>query len=506
MEEKRVNYGEIKTYCEELTSLSKSFKETINVIDTTISKIKSPIWAGYAANNYVEKLKKLSDCLPDANKQLAEAVLFLASCADAYQSIDKESLEALKELIGGQDYIDNYDVNNATTVDLNARLQRKDVLIIKEKVENNYPQVDNQTRVVESGSTVVPLVSSIPSNIEVLDDKYPDDELNKQKMVEEDKETVIPSSINQEELKTKLYDKSAFERESKEDYIYKLWEGQEASNNNNLAILKIDEENYYLVKTSPTYGEVGDIITLTLEDGTSIKCIIAEHQEQVNNYNEFGVITNDGKTQIIEFEIKQETNQELSTTANSFELKWDNEKAIKSISNNGEIVGVLKADKTKIVSSMMVDKEITKIRENMISVATKEIGNSTEGKYIEIFGEKEGNAWDSEFVSWCADKNGYVAEEIVPKFADAKTGVNWFKANELFQNKGYTPNAGDIIFVGSNEPSHTALVEKVENNVIYTIEGNVNDVVKRKTIHVEDSNIYGYGTPDYSKIVMKTIE
>ena len=180
MEEKRVNYCEIKTYCEELTSLSKSFKETINVIDTTISKIKSPIWAGYAANNYVEKLKKLSDCLPDANKQLAEAVLFLASCADAYQSIDKESLEALKELIGGQDYIDNYDVNNATTVDLNARLQRKDVLIIKEKVENNYPQVDNQTRVVESSSTVVPLVSSIPSNIEVLDDKYPDDELKKQ--------------------------------------------------------------------------------------------------------------------------------------------------------------------------------------------------------------------------------------------------------------------------------------------------------------------------------------
>ena len=58
------------------------------------------------------------------------------------------------------------------------------------------------------------------------------------------------------------------------------------------------------------------------------------------------------------------------------------------------------------------------------------------------------------------------------------------------------------MFTGGSAATHTALVVKVDSNgTIHTIEGNVGDKVVRKTHKVGDSDIYGFGIPDYSKLV-----
>ncbi len=53
--------------------------------------------------------------------------------------------------------------------------------------------------------------------------------------------------------------------------------------------------------------------------------------------------------------------------------------------------------------------------------------------------------------------------------------MNWFKGKGQWQDKGYEPKAGDIIFFdwkGDGTVDHVGIVEKCENGVVYTMEGN----------------------------------
>ena len=64
-------------------------------------------------------------------------------------------------------------------------------------------------------------------------------------------------------------------------------------------------------------------------------------------------------------------------------------------------------------------------------------------------------------------------------------------------------NHGDIIFfdwADSNDGSadHVGIVDRVENNKVYTIEGNTSgDMCKQNVYDVGSSVILGYGTPAY---------
>jgi len=68
-----------------------------------------------------------------------------------------------------------------------------------------------------------------------------------------------------------------------------------------------------------------------------------------------------------------------------------------------------------------------------------------------------------------------------------------------------TPSAGDIITFNWDKDTqqndgwadHIGIVEKVENGIIHTIEGNSNNVVKRNTYHIGHGNIRGFATPRY---------
>lgn len=60
----------------------------------------------------------------------------------------------------------------------------------------------------------------------------------------------------------------------------------------------------------------------------------------------------------------------------------------------------------------------------------------------------------------------------------------------------YVPASGDIIFFDwGNDGSidHVGIVEYVSKGVVYTVEGNSGDLVKRNCYSIGDSQIYGYG-------------
>ncbi len=115
--------------------------------------------------------------------------------------------------------------------------------------------------------------------------------------------------------------------------------------------------------------------------------------------------------------------------------------------------------------------------------------------------------WCACFVSWCADQCGYLESGILPKFAGCVDGSNWFKGNGQWQDRNYEPQAGDIIFYdweNDGETDHVGIVEKCENGIVYTVEGNTSDtahpngdVVAQHSFPVGSSSIYGYGTPAY---------
>ena len=164
-------------------------------------------------------------------------------------------------------------------------------------------------------------------------------------------------------------------------------------------------------------------------------------------------------------------------------------------------------EKEKAIS--MLDKEVyteEEARQRMVDLAETQLGNKDESEYVKMFQESEGTPWCSEFVAWCADQCGYTDAGIIPKFADAESGVAWFKKNGQFKDRSYTPKAGDIIFVGGDSPTHTAMVVDVKDGKILTIEGNVGDEVKRGSYDIGSSRIYGFGTPNYGKVVIEQPE
>ena len=136
----------------------------------------------------------------------------------------------------------------------------------------------------------------------------------------------------------------------------------------------------------------------------------------------------------------------------------------------------------------------------IVEVALTQLGNEGGQPYWSWYGFDGRVEWCACFVSWCADQCGYIESGIIPKFAGCVDGANWFKGNGQWQDRNYEPQAGDIIFFdweGDGETDHVGIVEKCENGVIYTVEGNSGDACKQNQYSVGSSSIYGYGVPAY---------
>lgn len=126
MEKERVDYKDIEGQVNQLKKLASDMNNTTDDIKIQINKIGDS-WEGLAASSFIREISKLCDNLPEAIRQMAEAIVFLAGCSDSFENIEGETLQQLQELIGA-DYMNNYDSNQSNNIDLNRRLSHNEVV------------------------------------------------------------------------------------------------------------------------------------------------------------------------------------------------------------------------------------------------------------------------------------------------------------------------------------------------------------------------------------------
>ena len=147
------------------------------------------------------------------------------------------------------------------------------------------------------------------------------------------------------------------------------------------------------------------------------------------------------------------------------------------------------------------------IYDKMVRIANQEVGymetTYPDGTFTSKYGEWYGipnGAWCAMFCSWCANQAG-ISTEVLPKFASCHVGMDWFKNKNLWRERSdYIPEPGNLIFL--NDCTHVGIVEKYDDGMVYTIEGNACDDnqenygVRKRYYSALSSKITGYGLPD----------
>ena len=135
----------------------------------------------------------------------------------------------------------------------------------------------------------------------------------------------------------------------------------------------------------------------------------------------------------------------------------------------------------------------------IVDVALTQVGNVGGEPYWNWYGFTGRVEWCACFVSWCADQCGYLDSGAYPKFSGCVIGMQWFQQRDLWMDGSAEPVPGMLIFFDwatqDGVPDHVGIVERIENNVVYTVEGNSRDMCRQKQYSLGSSVILGYGAP-----------
>ena len=150
------------------------------------------------------------------------------------------------------------------------------------------------------------------------------------------------------------------------------------------------------------------------------------------------------------------------------------------------------------------------IRDEIVKIASDQVGYKEYSNNMTKYGEWYGlqGEWCDIFISWLANQVG-ILYSLIPKEAYVPNTAAWYKEKGLLKDKNYTPQKGDLILFDYNQnrvPDHIGIVEKVEGNVIHTIEGNKSKMVKRQAYAIGNSQIYGIAVVEYQEDNKKTID
>ena len=141
----------------------------------------------------------------------------------------------------------------------------------------------------------------------------------------------------------------------------------------------------------------------------------------------------------------------------------------------------------------------------IVVVALSQLGNVGGAPYWSWYGFESRVDWCACFVSWCANECGYLDAGVIPRFASCSIGTQWFRERGLWQEGSYEPRPGDLIFFDWDDEDegqdgaadHVGIVEKVEDGIVYTVEGNSGNACRERHYAIGHYEIYGYGTPAY---------
>ena len=140
----------------------------------------------------------------------------------------------------------------------------------------------------------------------------------------------------------------------------------------------------------------------------------------------------------------------------------------------------------------------------IVKVALSQVGNVGGEPYWSWYGFNSRVEWCACFVSWCFNECGYLDTGTAPKFAGCVGGVEWFRSHGQWADNTIEPAPGMIVFFDWNDPNgasgpqdgeadHVGIVEKCENGIVYTIEGNSGDACRQNQDPVGYYEILGYG-------------
>ena len=135
----------------------------------------------------------------------------------------------------------------------------------------------------------------------------------------------------------------------------------------------------------------------------------------------------------------------------------------------------------------------------IVEVALSQVGNVGGEPYWSWYGFTNHVEWCACFVSWCADQCGYLDSGAYPKFSGCVFGMQWFQQRGLWLDGSTEPVPGMLIFFDwatqDGVPDHVGIAEKVENGMVYTVEGNSRDMCRQKQYSLGSDVILGYGMP-----------
>ena len=263
----------------------------------------------------------------------------------------------------------------------------------------------------------------------------------------------------------------------------------------------------YAVKTTNDPDNPQEVASMTDEKKQLLKDIFWEMNEisyETEEKTETVIVeTDDGEGNIVEEEIEETTVYLYITVSH------------KTVEEMMAQYGFTEDQKVQVAELLAQDSSmwasvlygIYGADDQIVAVALSQLGNVGGEPYWSWYGFGSRVEWCACFVSWCADQCGYIETGVIPKYAGCVNGVNWFKDRGQWADNDIEPAPGMIIFFdwdnkGSSGPQdgesdHTGIVERVEDGIVYTVEGNSGDSCRENHYAVGYYEILGYGIPAY---------
>ena len=263
----------------------------------------------------------------------------------------------------------------------------------------------------------------------------------------------------------------------------------------------------YAVKTTTDPDNPQEVATMNDDKKQLLKDIFWEMNEisyETEEKTETVIVeTDDGEGNIIEEEVEETTVYLYITVSH------------KSVDEMMAQYGFTEDQKSQVAELLAQDRSmwaavlygVYGADDQIVMVALSQIGNVGGEPYWSWYGFGSRVEWCACFVSWCADQCGYIDIGVIPKYAGCVNGVQWFRDRGQWAENDIEPAPGMIIFFdwdnkGSSGPQdgqsdHTGIVEKVENGIVYTVEGNSGDSCRENHYPVGYYEILGYGVPAY---------
>lgn len=160
---------------------------------------------------------------------------------------------------------------------------------------------------------------------------------------------------------------------------------------------------------------------------------------------------------------------------------------------------------------------VSEAKQKLVSWANAQVGYAEPGdnwnRYAQ--GKTEAYGWDVQNQPWCDVfvDCGFIecfGLELASKLTYQSVGA--FSAlcsqsAQYYKNAGAwyaTPEVGDqVFFFVSGGINHTGIVTSVSGGVVYTVEGNASDAVRRSAYAVGSAYIAGYGRPRWAAAAEK---